>query len=248
VKARLIIDRPAASLRFYGWSEPTLSLGYFQPYSQRATHAASRACAVVRRQTGGGAILHDRELTYSLALPASHNLAKHAQTLYQAVHQEFIRALTSISDIATWQRHLQIRERELAQPSGEEPFLCFQRRSQGDVIWVAGEEMSGESGLSRLTAGPSKILGSAQRRYQGAVLQHGGLLLERSRAAPELAGLSDLGGLIVEFEKVIAKLRPRLRAALGLQLLQTALPPGLKSKAAELANNKYGSASWTNRR
>ncbi|NIL97050.1 MAG: lipoate--protein ligase family protein, partial [Planctomycetales bacterium] len=49
--------------RFYGWREPTLSLGYFQQYGQRWQHAASRDCPAVRRLTGGGAILHDRELT-----------------------------------------------------------------------------------------------------------------------------------------------------------------------------------------
>src|SRR5438445_617792 len=52
------------TLRFYGWAEPTLSLGYFQPYAQRASHPPSSRCAVVRRPTGGGAILHDAELTY----------------------------------------------------------------------------------------------------------------------------------------------------------------------------------------
>ncbi len=63
-----------ASLRFYQWNQPTLSLGYFQSYEDRGRHAASQECTVVRRQTGGGAILHDRELTYSLILPATHPL------------------------------------------------------------------------------------------------------------------------------------------------------------------------------
>ena len=63
-------ENGTATLRFYSWDEPTLSLGYFQRYADREQHTASRTCAVVRRQTGGGAILHDRELTYSLALPA----------------------------------------------------------------------------------------------------------------------------------------------------------------------------------
>ncbi|HEV3137038.1 MAG TPA: hypothetical protein VGZ26_04025, partial [Pirellulales bacterium] len=42
------------ALRFYGWSEPTLSLGYFQDYRERMTHFPSRSCVAVRRQTGGG--------------------------------------------------------------------------------------------------------------------------------------------------------------------------------------------------
>ena len=80
-----------ATLRFYEWSEPTLSLGYFQRYDDRYSHAASRDCAIVRRQTGGGAILHDRELTYSLTLPASHrNRAPVGATLHggpRSVHR-----------------------------------------------------------------------------------------------------------------------------------------------------------------
>ncbi len=72
------VENGVATLRFYQWSEPTLSLGYFQRYSDREQHAASRKCAVVRRQSGGGAILHDRELTYSLMLPAGSPLTRHA--------------------------------------------------------------------------------------------------------------------------------------------------------------------------
>ena len=70
------VETDAATLRFYRWSEPTLSLGYFQSYADRELHAASRGCAVVRRQSGGGAILHDRELTYSLVLPPTNPLAQ----------------------------------------------------------------------------------------------------------------------------------------------------------------------------
>ena len=48
-------DPGIATLRFYQWQEPTLSLGYFQTYDERDTHAESRQAAVVRRQSGGGA-------------------------------------------------------------------------------------------------------------------------------------------------------------------------------------------------
>src|SRR4051794_38396264 len=57
-----VTDRPA--LRFYAWDRPTLSLGYFQPFADRPP-----GLPVVRRPTGGGAIVHDHELTYALALP-----------------------------------------------------------------------------------------------------------------------------------------------------------------------------------
>src|SRR5438270_929564 len=57
--------RPA--LRFYTWDSPTLSLGYFQKFADRL-----RGLPVVRRQTGGGAIVHDHELTYAFSLPTRH--------------------------------------------------------------------------------------------------------------------------------------------------------------------------------
>ena len=56
-------------IRFYQWESPALSLGYFQKMADRELHPASRDADCVRRATGGGAILHDRELTYSVALP-----------------------------------------------------------------------------------------------------------------------------------------------------------------------------------
>ena len=84
---------PAACLRFYGWSEPTLSLGYFQTYADRKEHPPSLPCAAVRRLTGGGAILHDAELTYSIVLPGSHPLAARRDELYRAIHGCLIEAL-----------------------------------------------------------------------------------------------------------------------------------------------------------
>jgi len=71
-----------------------LSLGYFQAYRDRARHPASAAAAVVRRLSGGGALLHDRELTYSLCLPATHPLARRSPELYEAVHRSLIDALS----------------------------------------------------------------------------------------------------------------------------------------------------------
>ena len=59
------------TLRFYRWSEPTLSLGYFQSYEDRNSHEASRSLPVVRRSSGGGALVHDHEWTYSLAISRS---------------------------------------------------------------------------------------------------------------------------------------------------------------------------------
>src|SRR5437764_13503633 len=63
-------ERGVASLRFYTWTEPTLSLGYFQS-SEARTLPNLAPLAWVRRSTGGAGIVHHHELTYSFALPAT---------------------------------------------------------------------------------------------------------------------------------------------------------------------------------
>jgi lipoate-protein ligase A len=271
VKARLLVDQSApgirnmaiddallqdaaengtATLRFYAWDEPTLSLGYFQRSADRQLHAASRDCALVRRQTGGGAILHDRELTYSITLPPAHQLATQNERLYYAVHQEFIAALLSLASGSTPSWKLDTRDKcGPCGPAGQS-FLCFLRQSPGDVILTTAGKPANEAGSASANPRPQtwKILGSAQRRYRGAILQHGSLLLERSPAAPELTGLANLVDLTVSAEGVAQTVKSRLADAIGLQLFEAALSPELESKAAELANNKYGLPAWTNRR
>ena len=171
-------DRGESSLRFYRWSRPTLSLGYFQPYDDRLRHEPSRNCSAVRRPSGGGAILHDREITYSLAVPPGNRLAAKHLTLYETVHAALIRALAGFAVDA------QLSPGRPGNSGEKEPFLCFQRRCAGDVL------------LSDV-----KIAGSAQRRRRGAVLQHGSVLLARSAAAPELPGIAELKALDQSFDQ-----------------------------------------------
>jgi lipoyl(octanoyl) transferase len=245
-----VAENGVATLRFYSWNEPTLSLGYFQRYADRAQHSASQTCAVVRRQTGGGAILHDRELTYSLVLPASHPLAKQNEKLYRIVHEVFIEILSPPSQNPDSARPLQIRGDGSKIHPGDEPFLCFQRQSPGDIVFTAANAPKGDVGLSTASVPPPavKILGSAQRRYHCAVLQHGSLLLRRSPAAPELAGWSDLAGPTVATDALISSVAGRLGEALRLRLFPAKLSTELESIASQVANNKYRSPAWTKRR
>ena len=112
------------TLRFYQWSEPTLSLGYFQTYADRWQHDASSHSAVVRRSSGGGAIMHDIELTYSFAVPDRHPLAIDRLGFYQAVHQ------TLIATLGQWG----IEATMFAQPKVPSwPGSCE------DISWTAGE-------------------------------------------------------------------------------------------------------------
>ena len=170
-------ERRAVVLRLYQWSEPTLSLGYFQRISDRDSHLPSRDLQMVRRATGGGAIVHHHDLTYSLAVPQSSSSVGAAPTIYEAVHAAMVEWLEELGLAARqWREtyNLQTASVHTAANSKAE-FLCFHRRSEGDVI-----------------VGDHKVMGSAQRRSRGALLQHGSLLVAKSIHAPSLWGLQDL--------------------------------------------------------
>jgi lipoate-protein ligase A len=238
------IENGLATLRLYQWSEPTLSLGYFQAHDDRNQHAASRQVAVVRRQSGGGAILHDHELTYSLALPAKHPLARHAEKLYTAVHEVVATVLAPYvtATAAGWVFRLRCDDCSL--PTSDEPFLCFERQAKGDLLLIQPATNPWAN-----TASPGwKILGSAQRRRQGAILQHGSLLFEKSPAAPELDGLNDLTGTTLSAAEVAAELAGNLDVALNLRLEPHELPDKPRRLALELESRKYAAADWTKRR
>jgi lipoate-protein ligase A len=228
-------DNGTASLRFYQWNEPTLSLGYFQSVDDRQRHPPSLHAALVRRQTGGGAILHDHELTYSIVLPSPHPLARHAEGLYKQVHQAFIAELSPLFNDQV-PGHLIALDNAIAKVSrGDEPFLCFERRARGDVLLER----------PRFT---HKILGSAQRRLRGAILQHGSLLLQKSAAAPELEGIIDLTGASISSEELAKALPGRLATLLGCEASSAQFPADLRQIATEIAARKYAAPAWSNRR
>jgi lipoate-protein ligase A len=237
------VDNGLATLRFYQWSEPTLSLGYFQRYADRQQHAASRNCMIVRRQSGGGAILHDRELTYSLVLPPGDPLTRHPPRLYEGIHAAFIAVLSTTPANGTHSA-LRIRGDDSQLAAAEEPFLCFQRKSPGDVVLSTDDSSTVLASRDPVW----KVLGSAQRRHRGAILQHGSLLVERSPAAPELPGLHDLDGREIQLQLLVSAVGTELATRLGFRLVPYQLSGELQSAAAELANCKYGSPGWTNRR
>lgn len=212
--------------RFYRWIEPTLSLGYFQRYEDRLSHAPSLRCPAVRRASGGGAIVHDAELTYSCVWPAGHRLAAGRMRLYEAVHSSLVDVLAGYGIQAALCRADDAR----TGATGSQPFLCFQRRAPGDVL-----------------VGPVKIAGSAQRRLRGAVLQHGSVLLARSPAAPELDGLAELTGRHLDVAELIGAWWSRLEARLELKSQFQELPEALRCRTATLAQAKYSAEAWTHR-
>lgn len=212
------------TLRFYGWSEPTLSLGYFQRYADRDLHMPSRYCPVVRRTTGGGAILHDYDLTYSLTLPIQDRWSADVARLYREVHH----AVASALSVWGVQCHLHGSD---CVAGDRASFLCFQRRAEGDV-----------------TVGGVKITGSAQRRVRGAVLQQGCLLLRSSPHAPELAGVEDLTGSIVDRRQLGKYWSRELANRFHVAFTECELEKAEIEAVARCVERRFGRADWTQRR
>jgi lipoate-protein ligase A len=142
-------------LRVYGWARPTLSLGYFQKIEDVAEAGAAERLGVdvVRRFTGGGAILHHHEVTFAIALPAQHPWA---QLDVNGSYLEITRPLLQL-----------LRGRQVA----------AKFRGEGAPVLKTANCFAG-SACPDLVIQGRKVFGSAQRRRQGAVLQHGSLLLD----------------------------------------------------------------------
>jgi len=177
------MGRAESVIRIYEWSEPTVTLGYFQATSV-AEKSPFSGIPGVRRLTGGGAILHDRELTYSCVVPASHPVRENASDLYVLVHQALIGLLQQCGVSCFLRSEYDAVRTESADSIGSpeardstaEPFLCFLRTNPNDIVHSSGH----------------KIVGSAQRRRRGVTLQHGSILLAASSLEPSLPGISDL--------------------------------------------------------
>lgn len=210
------------ALRFYRWSEPTLSLGYFQKTLPENLPAELKELAQVRRLSGGGAILHHHEWTYSCVLPPFHPIAADPLTLYEIVHRKIVMLLN--------EQHIAVKLRGAStSESFDEPFLCFGRHDPRDIV-----------------LGKHKIVGSAQRRRRGAVLQHGSLLLHRSPFAPEYSGLFDLVEEPPLVDEWIPALASRLTPLLNVFTSQrfSDLPEHIAEEAERLEREKYDRLTW----
>lgn len=215
--------RSGATFRLYRWDPPTVSLGYFQRYRDyEALPKPLGDLPVVRRLTGGGAILHDLELTYSLTLPLPHPLLlRGPNCLYELVHDAVIVSLRAIG--------LSAARADGSDGSGPTsgPFFCFARRHRYDLV-----------------IGPGKVAGSAQRRTRTAILQHGSIILADRLGQPGVASLS------VAFGDAIQSLCRVLPEELG-RLSDSQMQPTCWSKdelsEVDALVEKYAGSEWTRR-
>lgn len=219
---RSAAEQDLTSLRFYGWKRPTVSLGYFQNLSARESHAASLSCDLVRRASGGGAIVHDSELTYCFTKPNQSRFGTE-QELYLAFHETLVETL---ADQAV-DCHLHRESDGLT----DEPFLCFQRRAVGDVICRG-----------------YKVAGSAQRRWKNAVMQHGSVLLVQSSHAPELPGLLELAEFSEAVRAFTNSWLQKLTSRLNIDIQASRMTDKELERADLLRKEKFANQAWAERR
>lgn len=170
VDEALLVHGHAPVLRLYGWSEPSISLGATQPKRQDLASLLELGLPVVRRLTGGGAILHADELTYSVTLDLDHPVLDGAdrEESYHRLHVPIVQALADHGlEVSRGQAALE------SLPRAEEPILCFGRSTVLDLL-----------------ADGSKLVGSAQRRRGGRLLQHGSIILTSDPRQPGTASLA----------------------------------------------------------
>jgi lipoyl(octanoyl) transferase len=226
------------TVRFFAWAPPTVSLGCGQPLDDHVDVAVCRRLGVglVRRPTGGSAIYHDgpeRELTYSV-VAAAEDIGGGARDLLHS-YQWIGRAL------AAGLRGLGAPVEMMGAVRGDAatPAFCFARTGSCEI------EVSGR-----------KLVGSAQRRYGSAFLQHGSILLavdaEQLRAifpttADPLATLTTLEvtlGHRPKFDDVAAALAGAFAAEHGIDLRPDGLSADEVTRAERLVREKYATDNW----
>jgi len=155
------------TLRFYTWRPEAVSLGWFQRWSELEPLVAGRAA--VRRATGGGAIHHAEELTFSIAAAADHPLYRgEVRESYERVHAALAAALARLGVRAALRRDARVASDRPGSP------MCFHESTPLDLVW------DGRKGV-----------GSAQRRTGGRVLHHGSIKLGET---PLEEGIATLHG------------------------------------------------------
>ena len=189
-----------AVFRVYRWSRPTVSFGRNEPARDRYDPAASRSAGIefVRRPTGGRAVLHDRELTYAAILPLKGRGGLRAT--YELINRGLVQALGSLGVPAVM---VEVGGSSAGLDSGP----CFNQPAPGEV-----------------TVGGRKLVGSAQARLEGAILQHGSLLI-----GPGQERLLGLGSTSDEFRTGAPGGSPgssgRIRAPISLEEVLGQAPP-----------------------
>ncbi|MFH1783370.1 MAG: biotin/lipoate A/B protein ligase family protein [bacterium] len=239
-----IKEQCRAILRLYGWERPTISLGYFQNPEFDCRNLMEDAKAngisldIVRRMTGGGAVLHDREITYSFIIRESDDLVPLSiDESYRMVCEGVIEALRMLGAKAHF---FNSGVGERARGKGG---FCFAHHSKYDIV-VDGK----------------KLVGSAQRRKNAIILQHGSIVLDVDknnrdflqtkgiRCFEKATSLSDVLNSQIDFDSVRRALVNGFSRVLGMEFTESNLTPYEMAQVKAIKDQKYDINSLVKRK
>ncbi len=227
-------------LRLYRWRPACLSFGRNQPARGRYDPDRARAegIDIVRRPTGGLAVLHDRELTYAVAVPAG--VLGGPRETYLALNRALVRGLLRLGVDAA------------VAPARATPASPLDR--------TGGNPCFAEAAPGEVTAGGRKLVGSAQRCERRTILQHGSILLDgdqsavtRLQARPPLRAQPESGTILHELGRLPdpgtleAALVRGFEQEAGIRLVAGELTPE-EVERVHRTEARYRSVEWTWRR
>jgi lipoate-protein ligase A len=235
------------TLRIYDWSEPAISIGYFQDAYQaiNVQKAQLERVSLVRRITGGRAVLHFGELTYAVVANSSNDriLGTDLRSTYQEISLATRRALQKLGIRAEYKRG----------------------RAAGNSSRLSYHHPCFESISSyELTANGRKLVGSAQRRSQGCFLQHGSIPRSKSDWKIEdylspspgedaanqhswdekSTSLSALTGRKMELEELKRSLKEGFADYFGISFVEEGVTKPELKLAFRLERDKYSQECW----
>jgi len=222
----LDVEHPA--LRLYAWDPPGLSLGYFQRANDISPELLRDLGAVlVRRVTGGGAICHTSELTFSLVAPPSFPLFKSTvEASYHTIHGAIGAGLSRLGIEVE-----PLGARPASSDSGRHrEAVCFHKASGFDLV-----------------AQGRKLVGSAQRRRKDRVLHHGSIPLGRNPLATQAACLQDLLGEIPPLAVLLDAVTQGFRETLCVEFEVAEPTPEEWTRAQHLVDTRFGTDEWNRR-
>jgi lipoate-protein ligase A len=241
------------TIRFFRWHPATLSIGYFQQAKRDVDldRLREKGIGFVRRQTGGRAVLHDAELTYSVIVPESHPLMSTSVIeAYRTISMGLLEGFRSLGLNAEMVSLADEQERKKFETLGSA--ACFDSPSWYELV-VEGR----------------KVVGSAQLRQHATVLQHGSVLLDldidelfdcllftsdrmrermKQAFAERAVSLRQLTGKLYTFEEVTAHFFKGFERGLGIRLEVGELSPDEQQMIDRLIQEKYATDAWNLRR
>jgi lipoate-protein ligase A len=242
------------TLRLYAWEPPCLSLGHAQPVSDVSLDALKeRECGLVRRPTGGRAILHTDELTYSVCgLANDPRLAGGVLRSYRVLAQALMKALELLGiDAEVKEKHkLDTTGGNRSSSMNPNP-VCFEEPSDYEITFRG-----------------KKLIGSAQARRKEVVLQHGSLPLggditrivqvlsfpdplAREEASRRLlaraTSVGQILGKTITWETAAQAFATSFAGTLELEFRKSDLTSSEIKRAEELIEDKYANWKWMGR-